>query len=79
MSPRALSDDEREIVFTAAQPINRARRDAFFAYVAEELGKLAIIGLGNVARVCREVQARHFDPPLATESAAPRHQKPKAG
>jgi hypothetical protein len=63
----------------AAAPLDRTRREAFLVDMATELSRLTIIGPGNVARTCREVQARNFDPPLATEQTAPRHQQRKVG
>jgi hypothetical protein len=68
-----LDDDELQIVMRMAEPISRDRRSAFLQDVADALGTYPAVGPGLVSRVCREVQARHFDPPLATETSAPRH------
>jgi hypothetical protein len=47
----------------AAAPLPRGTRHAYLQDVASELAKCEIIGDGTVARVCREVQRKHFDPP----------------
>jgi hypothetical protein len=56
-----LRDDELGIVMAAAAPIDRSRRDAFLREVAAELGKLAALGPGVIARTCAAVQRRHLD------------------
>jgi hypothetical protein len=47
----------------AAAPLDRRVRPAYLQDVASELAKCKTIGDGTVARVCREMQRKHFDPP----------------
>jgi len=61
--PLKLNDDELDIVMAACRPIEPYRRDAFMSEVANVLGGYQELGVGLVARVCRDVQRRHFDPP----------------
>jgi len=58
-----LSDDELDIVMAACRPIEPHRRDAFMNDVATELAGYPELGVGLVARTCRDVQRRHFDVP----------------
>jgi hypothetical protein len=42
-------------------------RDAFLKALAAELDKQPMLGPGVVHRIAREIQARLFSPPLATD------------
>jgi hypothetical protein len=75
MAVLALTDDEQTTILSHAAPLDHDCRTAFIQDVAAELRKLTVVGPGNVARVCREAQRRHWNPPLQTEQAAPRHQR----
>jgi hypothetical protein len=66
MPPLCLTDSEMQIVLDAARPLHPAGRDAFLQELAAELASLPMLGDGAVARVAREIQRRHFDPPLLT-------------
>jgi hypothetical protein len=59
----SLSDDELRAIMAAASPLRPRDRDAFLLDVAAELAKRAELGPGIVARLARELQRRHFDPP----------------
>jgi hypothetical protein len=63
MPPVKLTDDELSAVFTAAQPIPVARRDAFLQDVAAHLRHCREIGPGHVHRAIEQAQRTHFDPP----------------
>jgi hypothetical protein len=59
-----LTDSELDIVFAAARPLAVRDRDPFLKEVAERLAAMPERGDGAVYRVTREVQRKHFDPPL---------------
>lgn len=59
----ALSDDELQIVMSAAAPIRPADRDQFLRDCASELSKFEVIGPGIIARVAAKVQREHMNPP----------------
>jgi hypothetical protein len=66
----ALSDDELQIVLTAAKPLQAHQRAAFLEEIATELAKHGgVVGPGLVSRLAREIQRRHFDPPIFESSA----------
>jgi hypothetical protein len=48
----------------AAGPLSPRARDVFLQEVAVELRRYQEIGPGLVGRIVREVQRRHFDPPI---------------
>jgi hypothetical protein len=52
------------VIMAAAQPLARDRRDAVLEEVAEVVRKTGANGEGELHRICRELQRRHFDPPL---------------
>jgi hypothetical protein len=57
----------------AARPLAHDVRDAFLREVADALAGCTEVGPGTVARVCREVQRRHFDPPDLGNGASPKY------
>lgn len=59
----SLSDTELAIVTEAARPLKPKDRELFLFDVINALEKYVEIGPGIVARVCREQQRKHFDPP----------------
>jgi hypothetical protein len=62
--PISLTDDELLIVMSAARPLAPQDRDRFLRDVAGELEKYrSDIGPGLTARICRDAQRRHFNPP----------------
>jgi len=63
MPPIRLSDDEFDVVMRAARPLAPHRRDSFLVEVANKLGGYKELGVGIVARVCKDLQRRHFDAP----------------
>jgi hypothetical protein len=63
MAPLALSDDEMAVIMDAARPLRPQDRDAFLIDVTARLALHSQLGPGLVARICREQQRRHFDPP----------------
>jgi hypothetical protein len=60
----SLSDDELRIVLDNAQPLAPEDRSKFLEAVAVELAKYRELGPGVVSRTCRELQKRHFAPPV---------------
>jgi hypothetical protein len=71
MPPIALTDAQLDAVFAAARPLPVASRDAFLVDVAAALQSLLVPGDGDVGRVIRAVQRRHFDPPITDERMEP--------
>jgi hypothetical protein len=64
LRPLAVDPNVYEIVMAAAAPLYGAARDKFVADVADALRSAGEIGPGRTFRVCREIFAKHFDPPL---------------
>jgi hypothetical protein len=64
----ALTDAQLSIVMAASRPLRPADRDGFFEGVADRLKDTIEIGDGTVARICREVQRAHYDPPILVGS-----------
>jgi hypothetical protein len=60
----SLSDAELEAVMQHAAPLPPSSRAAFLIDVAAELKRHAETGPGLVSRVCRDLQRRHFHPPI---------------
>ena len=60
----SLSDAELEAVMAHAAPLAPSARAAFLIDVASELKRHAETGPGIVSRICRDVQRRHFSPPI---------------
>jgi hypothetical protein len=61
--PLSLSDSELSIVMAACAPLSPVDRDDFLRQVACALVALPVIGDGAVARVCRALQGRYWQPP----------------
>jgi hypothetical protein len=64
--PLSLTDEEKDLLLSLAQPIEQRQRPDFLAAVAAELeagGQAGAVGIGSVHRVARTVQRRFFDPP----------------
>jgi hypothetical protein len=79
MPPIALTDAQLTAVFEAARPLAAASRDAFLLDLAVALQGQANLGDGTIFRLIREVQRRHFDPPLSTDDRAqPHHRGPNS-
>lgn len=77
MPPIKLTDSQLDAVFEAARPLPRASREAFLIDVAAALQSLVDPGDGDVARIARAMQRKHFDPPLSTdEREEPHHRRP---
>jgi hypothetical protein len=76
-APIALTDAQLTAVFAAAHPLAVRDRDAFLLDLAVALQGQENLGDGTVFRLIREVQRRHFDPPLSTdERGLPHHRGP---
>jgi hypothetical protein len=56
-----LSDGDFDIVLNAVRPLAPDRRDIFLQKVAEVVRSTGACG-GELYRVCRELQHKHFDP-----------------
>jgi hypothetical protein len=67
MMPIALSDSELDIVFAAARPLAVNERDPFLQEVATQLAALPVRGVGAVYQIVREIQHRHWDPPVGPD------------
>jgi hypothetical protein len=64
--PLALSDNQLDAVLRAAQPLPVGDRAAFLEALAQALVGYREIGDGQLYVVIREIQRRHFRPPLNT-------------
>jgi hypothetical protein len=71
LMPIALTDSELDIIFAAAQPLAVTARDGFLKEVADRLAALPHLGDGLVFQICREVQRKHWNPPVGVEVAGP--------
>jgi hypothetical protein len=63
LGPLQLTDDQLDAIMRAAAPLARDAREPFLEAVAARLRDREI-GDGTVYLAIREVQRRHFDPPL---------------
>jgi hypothetical protein len=59
----SLSDEELDIVFNLARPLEPALRDSFLRAVASELARYEALGPGIVFRVGKQLQRDFFRPP----------------
>jgi hypothetical protein len=65
-TPLALSDTQLAAVMDLVRPLLPHQRTAFLEMLAAELnGRCEEIGDGRLYQLCRELQRRHFDPPIA--------------
>jgi hypothetical protein len=62
--PLSFSDDQLDQIFRAAAPLEPAERAAFLEDLASVLRQTPHQGDGHLYRTIREVQRRHYDPPL---------------
>ena len=67
-----------DALMQAAQPIAPAQRADFLRDVAARFAGRADIGDGELHRILREVQRRHFDPPHTGWGPAPLHNRRRA-
>jgi hypothetical protein len=67
-----LSDSELGIVLAAARPLAVQARDAFLQEVAQHLASMRERGDGAIYQVVREIQRKHFDPPIGEPGPPPR-------
>jgi hypothetical protein len=63
-APLNFTDDQLDMVFRAAQPLTPNERAAFLEDLASVLRESPHLGDGQLYRTIREVQRRHYDPPL---------------
>jgi hypothetical protein len=61
--PLGLGEPDYDIVLALARPLAPDRRDQFLMEVAEVVRQTGASG-GALYRACRELQHRHFDPPI---------------
>jgi hypothetical protein len=61
--PLALTDEQLDTVYRAAQPLDPDRRGLFLETVARTLSREAEFGDGTVHRACREAQKVYWQPP----------------
>jgi hypothetical protein len=66
-----LTDSELDVVLAAARPLAVQDRDPFLQAVAERLSSLPHLGDGIVFQICREVQCKHWTPPVGLELSGP--------
>jgi hypothetical protein len=69
--PLSFSDDQLDQIFRAAQPLTPNERVAFLEDLASTLRAAPHRGNGELYRVIREVQRRHWDPPNFSGAGAP--------
>jgi hypothetical protein len=63
--PLGLGELDYDAVLALARPLAAPQRDAFLQEVAELVRSTGVCG-GELYRACRELQRRHWDPPLTT-------------
>jgi hypothetical protein len=74
-----LTDAQLTAIWTAAAPLAPQDRDPFVRAVGQALQECRDPGDGDVARVIRQLQRRHFDPPDLTDGRAqPQHRGARA-
>jgi hypothetical protein len=66
-TPFGVSSFDEDIILNMARPLFGARRDQFLADVSAALATAGELGEGRTFRICREIFAKHFDPPLEVE------------
>jgi hypothetical protein len=59
----SLTDDELDVVFDLARPLEPAMRDPFFRRLATELERYPETGVGLVFRVGSQLQREFLRPP----------------
>jgi hypothetical protein len=64
----SLSDDELQILFDLARPLEPALRDPFLRACAAALSKYPELGPGLVSRVVRSLQREFLRPPSGHEA-----------
>ncbi len=64
LKPLGVNDESYSIIMAAAAPLARGLRDAFLEDVAHTLRDIGDPGPGALYRLMREIQKRHFDPPV---------------
>ena len=73
--PLRLSEQELQTVLDAARPLAPDLQDQFVSAVAHALQGREI-GVGAVARVCRELQKHYFNPPdLGNRGTPPKYRR----
>src|SRR6266511_1923563 len=70
--PLRLTDAQLTAIWAAAAPLAPQDRDPFVRAVGQALQECRDPGDGDVARVIRQLQRRHFDPPDLTDGRASR-------
>jgi len=70
-SPLHFSDDQLTQIFRAAAPLAPGERVAFLEDLADTLRQAPHQGDGQLYRTIRDVQRRHWDPPLPERCGAP--------
>ena len=65
-----LNDHHIEILLSAARPLPPSDHAAFLEEATKALAGCTDLGDGVVARTCREVQRRYWDPPDLTGRAS---------
>ena len=67
--PLALTDEQLDTVYRAAQPLDPDLRGPFLETVARTLSREAELGDGAVHRACRETQRLYWHPPNLDKAA----------
>jgi hypothetical protein len=62
MPPLSLSDAERELVTTLAEPIEQRLRGDFLQALADRLATAPVVGPGTLYQAARELQRQFRDP-----------------
>jgi hypothetical protein len=67
--PLALTDEQLDAVYRAAQPLDVDLRGPFLETVARALSREAELDDGAVYRACREAQKLYWQPPVLNKAA----------
>jgi hypothetical protein len=63
-TPLALPDSQITTIMQLARPLQPQQRSTFLEMLAAKLNGQRELGDGAIYRLCRELQRRHYDPPV---------------
>ena len=69
LSPPGFSDSQIDQLLLTLRPLTEVQREALLEDLADTLRQAPHQGSGQLYRVIREVQRRHWDPPLTVGGA----------
>jgi hypothetical protein len=67
--PPSFSDSQVDQLLFTLRPLNEAQREALLEDLASVLREAPRLGDGQLYRTLRDLQRRHFDPPIVAAGA----------